>query len=262
LNYSGGEALGNLLEPALTGPISGLISILFSTIVATTIGKLYGRYESMTQEVANIFDEVQLLSLHTNFFPSKYKKRIQASIDLFTTNFITARLEPSTDEKERRRLVKENQLILGELMTSLHELSEDSDAEKNEKAIDEAYDRLNELINRRSNLENLYDATFPIWHYGNIFLLGLGICVIFLFLTDKPALQFLGNFQLRVCWAMLLGCFSMLTVTIVDLTTPLQGGYKVSPHSTYTMMRLNIDSDGVSNLSWLDDVDSIGITSY
>jgi hypothetical protein len=262
LNYSGGELLGKLIEPALTGPISGLISILFSTIVATTIGKLYGRYESINQEVTNILDGVQLLSLHTNFFPLKYKKRIKVSIDLFTSNFIIARLEPSTDEKERRRLVEENQLILGELMTCLHELSEDSDVEKNEKAIGEAYDRLNELINRRSSLENLYDATFPIWHYGNIFLLGIGICVIFLFLTDKPALQYLGDFQLRVCWAMLLGCFSMLTVTIVDLNTPLQGGYKVSTLSTYTMMRLSIDSYCASNLSWLDDVDSSGITSY
>lgn len=40
------------------------------------------------------------------------------------------------------------------------------------------------------------------------------------------------DFQLRVCWTILLGSFSMLTVTIVDLITPLQGGYKIrmEPH--------------------------------
>lgn len=231
--------MDNLLKPALTGPISGLVSILFSTIVATTIAKLYERNESMTQEVANILDDLQLLSLHSNFFPPVYKKNMQSSIDLFTSNFKFARLDASIDEKTRRRLVEENQLILGDLMTSLHRLNQDPDVEKNDRAVDEAYGRLNELIKRRSTLDNMYDSSFPIWHYGNICILGLGICVIFLFLTDKPALQFLGDFQLRVCWAMLLGCFSMLTVTIVDLITPLQGAYKVSS----LCMHSNDDSD-------------------
>eukprot|EP00980_Cylindrotheca_fusiformis_P003687 scaffold818_cov136-Cylindrotheca_fusiformis.AAC.53 len=223
----GGVALDNLLKPALTGPISGLVSILFSTIVATTIAKLYERNESMTQEVGNILDDVQLLSLHASFFPSEYRKQIQASLDLFTMNFEAAWLDASTDEATRRQLVAENQLILDDMMKYLHRMNQDSGEEKNERAISEAYGTLNELIMRRSKLDNLYNLKFPSWHYGNICILGLGICIIFLFLTDKPALQFLGGFQLRVCWAMLLGCFSMLGVTIVDLITPLQGSYKI-----------------------------------
>jgi len=228
----GGAELDSLLRPALTGPISGLVSILFSTVVATTIGKLFERYEGMTMEVANILDDLQLLSLHTNFFPSKYKKPMRKLIGQFTTNFKSACLDPSTSDESRQKLNDENQLILGDIMIQLHEFNQDGEVEKNDKAMDEAYDRLNDVIKRRSNLENLYEACFPLWHYGSICILGLGICLIFLILTDKPALLLLGDFQLRVCWSILLGSFSMLTVTIVDLITPLQGGYKIriEPH--------------------------------
>ncbi|KAL3938491.1 MAG: hypothetical protein SGBAC_006607 [Bacillariaceae sp.] len=153
-------------------------------------------------------------------------------IDRFTKNFKTACLDPSTSEEVRQKLNDENQLILGDLMIQLHECNQDGEVEKNDRAMDEAYDRLNDVIKRRTNLENLYDACFPVWHYGSICILGLGICLIFLILTDKPSLLFLGDFQLRVCWSILLGSFSMLAVTIVDLITPLQGGYKIrmEPH--------------------------------
>jgi len=183
-------------------------------------------------EVANILDDLQLLSLHTNFFPSKYKKPMRKLIGQFTTNFKSACLDPSTSDESRQKLNDENQLILGDIMIQLHEFNQDGEVEKNDKAMDEAYDRLNDVIKRRSNLENLYEACFPLWHYGSICILGLGICLIFLILTDKPALLLLGDFQLRVCWSILLGSFSMLTVTIVDLITPLQGGYKIriEPH--------------------------------
>lgn len=192
LYYSGGAELDNELKPALTGPISGLVSILFSTVVATTIGKLFDRYESMTMEVADILDDLQLLSLHTNFFPSKYKRPMRKLIDEFTANFKLAVLDPSTSDESRAKLNDANQLILGDMMIKLHEFNKDDKVEKNNKAMDEAYGRLNNVIKHRSNLENLYEAGFPLWHYGSICILGLGICLIFLILTDKPALLLLG----------------------------------------------------------------------
>lgn len=222
------DTLVSLLQPALTGPISGVISILFGTLVATTISKLLDRFESAVTEVADILDDLQLLSLHTNFFPSKYKKPMKDLIDQFQTNFKLGCLEPSTIDEERIRLNDENQLILGNMMTQLHELNQDNSIEKNDRAMGEAYDRLNDVIKRRSNLANLlYGACFSPWHYATICILGVGICVIFLVLTDKTELLLLGDFQLRMCWAILLGCFSMLATTIIDLNTPLTGGYKV-----------------------------------
>ena len=100
----------------------------------------------------------------------------------------------------------------------------------NERVIGQAYDTLNRLIQTRSNLITNYENSFPLWHYGNLYILALAICFIFLTLTDKPALLFLGGFQLRICWAMLIGTFSMLAVVIYDLNSILSGTFQVKIH--------------------------------
>ena len=139
--------------------------------------------------------------------------------------------------------------ILEELMSLFHEISDSSSSSNNndsgdddndgggitkklplklnERVIGQAYDTLNRLIQTRSNLITNYETYFPLWHYGNLCILALAICFIFLTLTDKPALLFLGGFQLRICWAMLIGTFSMLAVVIYDLNSILSGTFQV-----------------------------------
>jgi hypothetical protein len=59
------------------------------------------------------------------------------------------------------------------------------------------------------------------WHYGNLGLLASAICTIFFILTDRSALLFLGAFQLKVCWAILVGTLALMGCVIYDLNTPL-----------------------------------------
>jgi hypothetical protein len=114
-------------------------------------------------------------------------------------------------------------------MQLLHQISSDRTVEDqvNGRALDECYATVNRLLRARSSLVTTYENCFPIWHYGNLCILAVAILFIFLVLTDKTALLFLGGFQLRMCWSMLIGTLSMLVVVLYDLNYPLSGAFQI-----------------------------------
>ena len=60
-------------------------------------------------------------------------------------------------------------------------------------------------------------------------MVAMAITILFVFLleTDQDAVQFLLGFQLSICWALLVGTYSLLAVVIYDLTTPFVGVFRV-----------------------------------
>lgn len=114
-----------------------------------------------------------------------------------------------------------------QLMAVLHDLSADPLAQVDGCVMGEAYGTLNRIIASRCAMDGFYAQRFPVWHYGNLGLMGTAICVIFFILTDRSALVFLGAFQLKLCWAMLAGTMSVMSVVIYDLNTPLTGVFQI-----------------------------------
>ena len=225
----GGAYLTDLIAPALTGPVSSFISLLFGTLTSMTVGNLYVRQSNMARLLCDILEDLRLMDLHTACLPTpEYRqeslKLIQAygalMIDNLEDSFASSKI------KERREAGRR---ILEQLMQLLHRVSGDQSVEDsvNGRALDEAYGTLNRLIRTRSELITSYENAFPIWHYGNLTILAVAILFIFLVLTDKTALLFLGGFQLRMCWAMLIGTFSMLAVVVYDLNDPLSGAFQI-----------------------------------
>jgi hypothetical protein len=49
------------------------------------------------------------------------------------------------------------------------------------------------------------------------------LLMVFLLETDNAGMQFLVDFQLSICWALLIGTYSLLAAIIFDLTTPFSG---------------------------------------
>jgi hypothetical protein len=218
----GGAYLTDLITPALNGPVTGVISILFGTLVSTTIGNLYNRQATLSRLLADLVDNLRMAGLHVEWFPEPYKTQAEAKLNAFL-RAVFEQTVAGDFSPESLRSRKE----MGQLITLFHQLSADETVKVPDNVLGAAYSTINEIIKLRSSLISTYENRFPVWHYGNLAVLASAICVIFLVLTDKTALNFLGGFQLRMCWSMLIGTFAMLGVVIYDLNTPLSGVFKV-----------------------------------
>ena len=237
----GGAYLTDLITPALQGPVTNVISILFGTLVSMTIGNLYQRQATMSRTLADMLDAIRLAELHAEWFPPHHRQQAEDLLDSFSYA-VFAQAEQGVMAPETLR----ERLELGQFVTLLHTMSREEQKQQQQQqqqqlkplsspsydpvpgpVLVEAYNTINRIIQLRCNLISTYEMRLPIWHYGNLTILALAICTTFLVLTDKTALQFLGGFQLRLCWSMLVGTFAMLAVVIYDLNTPLSGVFQV-----------------------------------
>ena len=221
----GGAELTDQLIPSLNGPVSTSISILFGTLTSMTVGHLYNRQAKLQTLFSDILEDLRLAELHFDYFPTDdYKNSANDKLDEYKIrllkNLNLGSNRPTPEEEDR--------VMLEELMRLLHQMAQDPTADVTGNVLDESYGTVNRILKMRSELRSTFENQFPIWHYGNLGLLALSILIIFLVESDKSALQYLGGFQLRLCWAILIGTFSMLASVIYDLTTPLTGSYQVS----------------------------------
>lgn len=229
----GGAYLTDLITPALNGPVTGVISILFGTLVSTTISNLYNRQATLSRLLADIADQIRMAGLHVEYFPEPYKTQAETKLH----DFLRAVFEQTVAGDISPESFRSRQ-EMGQLISLFHQLSADETVKVPGNVLDAAYSTINEIIKLRSSLISTYENRFPVWHYGNLAVLASAICVIFLVLTDKTALNFLGGFQLRMCWSMLIGTFAMLGVVIYDLNTPLSRVFKVRAFDSLLVFKL------------------------
>lgn len=226
----GGAYLTDMITPALTGPVAGFISLLFGTLSSMTVGNLYNRQATMAMLLGDCLEDLRLLELHISKLPTeKYRKKGKRLIQAYGTLTVDILEHGNLPTRELKQRREAGRRLLEQNMDLLHKAAGDQSiaAELNGRALDEAYSTLNRLIRTRSSLITTFENSFPIWHYGNLCILAMALLFIFLVLTDKTALLFLGGFQLKMCWSMLIGTFSMLAVVIYDLNSPLSGAFQV-----------------------------------
>ena len=228
-SVDGGAYLTDMITPALTGPVASFISLLFGTLSSMTIGSLYDRQATMSHLLSELLGDLRLLQVHIKTLPtSDYREQGRKLITAYGSNLVDNLQETNSSELLRKRR-EAGRRLLEQLMQLLHQVAGDKAVKDqiNGKGLDECYSTLNRLIQTRSSLVTTFENSFPVWHYGNLCILALTILFTFLVLTDKTALLFLGGFQLRVCWSMLIGTLSMLVVVIYDLNTPLSGAFQI-----------------------------------
>jgi len=229
-SVDGGAYLTDLIEPALTGPVGGFISLLFGTLTSMTIGSLYSRQATMASLLDELLGDLRLLRLHVKTLPTKeYQQQAQRLIFNYGSLLLDNIQATNTSDDVLRKRREAGRRLLEQLMQLLHEISADWTVKDqlNGQGLGECYSTVNRLMKTRSSLVTNFENRFPTWHYGNLCILALTILFTFLVLTDKTALLFLGGFQLRICWSMLIGTLSMLVVVVVDLNSPLSGAYKI-----------------------------------
>ncbi|KAG7366626.1 DUF4239 domain containing protein [Nitzschia inconspicua] len=221
----GGAYLSDLLIPALNGPVVTFISLLFGSLSSMTLSNLYNRQVTLANKFAKFVEDIRLLDLHLSYFPAEFQLGAKTSLRRYASEVRRTFLaEISTSEMQLRQDVRGEEVE--HLMSILHQVSM-VDGSVSSRVLDEAYGTLNRIIDRRSDMAAVYDQQFPLWHYGNLALLAFAICTVFFILTDRSALIFLGAFQLRTCWAILVGTISVLFCVIYDLNTPLQGVFQI-----------------------------------
>ena len=228
-SVDGGAYLTDLITPALTGPVASFISLLFGTLSSMTIGSLYDRQATMSHLLSELLGDLRLLQVHMKTLPTAdYQQQGRKLITAYGSNLVDNLQETTSSETLGKRR-EAGRRLLEQLMQLLHQVAGDKSVKDqiNGKGLDECYSTLNRLIQTRSSLVTTFENSFPVWHYGNLCILALSILFTFLVLTDKTALLFLGGFQLRVCWSMLIGTLSMLVVVVYDLNTPLSGSFQI-----------------------------------
>jgi hypothetical protein len=222
----GGAYLSDLIGPALNGPITTFISLLFGSLSSMTLSNLYSRQCTIAQKFASLLEDVRLADIHFTYFPPEYRSKARGLLQFYAAGVLYVMEEElSVAQMEEQRSIR--QTTTEQLMVLLHDMSSDKTVDVNSRVLDESYGTVNRIIALRSSMASVYDQQFPMWHYGNLGLLATTICVIFFIMTDRSALRFLGGFQLKLCWSMLVGTIAVMAIVIYDLNTPLKGVFQI-----------------------------------
>lgn len=90
--------------------------------------------------------------------------------------------------------------------------------------LDDLNASLGKLKACRVELQSVYATKFATAHYISMSVLGAALLFIFLLQTDNGAVQFLIQFQLSICWALLIFAYSLLAAVILELRIGIPPG--------------------------------------
>lgn len=211
--------MADLIRPVLNGPVTLSISVLFGTLVAMTVQTLFNRQITIHKTLVGSVEEVRDLSLFADGFPEPYRGRGQRLLERFVDSSLRDFRERTISPESLRKKETTSLLLV------LNALG--ADATACPAYMGEAYASLQRLKALRCELTSTLQTVFSPAHYVNILTLAGTLLFVFLLETDQDAMQFLVGFQLSICWAMLIGSFTMLGVVIYDLATPFSGVFAV-----------------------------------
>jgi len=230
------------------------ISILFGTLVATTVSTLYNRQNSLGKTVVATQEQIRHLTLLVDGLAEPYREKGQRLL----RDYVMAIYRDFDNQNVTSDTLSQPQLYA--LVLLLNDYVNDKDLETS-GLVWEVYGGLNNLKTLNSDFRSTLFTTFAPGHYANMISLASTILFVFLLETDQDAVQFLLGFQLSICWALLVGTYSLLAVVIYDLSTPFEGNFRVLVDQTGDHQRelaevvastTNIsqmaDGSGVSNI--------------
>lgn len=229
----GGQLVGDIILPAINGPVLGTIGLLFATLVSTTIGNLYQRQMSISSSIVREVDDLRRLGYLLQSLPDPYRTEAQKELRKFVNTIFEAAQERSVTDATYR------DVTLSPIFLLLNRISEEAETNKSLKVsgniLGEAYELIRRINDQRITIAVLLRPAFPPLHYANLLALASCICLVFLIETDRDLIFFLAGFQLRLLWAILVGIFSMMFSVVFDLESPFGGSYNVSVFCDFNM---------------------------
>jgi Protein of unknown function (DUF4239) len=238
----GGKYMLEIVRPVLNGPVTLAVSILFGTLVSMTIQTLYQRQTTLHSNYVSTVEEVRELFVMMQTFPEPYKSEGQAWLSRFldetledlvvsnnNNNNNNNHPEKGTSPTTTTTTTTIHKKQTTRLLQLLNRLSQDKD--HCPPYIGQVYSGVNRLKELRSEFLATLQTVFAPAHYINIVILAATLLFVFLLETDQTTLQFLLGFQLSICWALLVGTFSMLSAVIYDLASPFTGIFSIMERS-------------------------------
>lgn len=207
----GGRYIADVTKTALTGPVTFSVSILFSSLVGLTVSTLNARQTSLQKLFVNLHQEGQELKNLLEECPAEIRDQ---GLDLLT--LFMHRLDQTIrtpDQESTATALRLNQ-ELHDLTQLVHQRGKEIN---NDMILAEIYASLGRIKNVRIELWAAYSNNFSVAHYTNMIVLASALLFIFLLQTDSGAMLFLLDFQLSICWALLIGAYSLLAAVIIDL---------------------------------------------
>lgn len=248
----GGQLVGDVMIPAINGPVLGTIGLLFATLVSTTISNLYQRQMNIHSCLVREVDDLRRLGLLLRSLPEPYRGEAQTELKFFVNTVFEAARERSITDSTYR------DVSLAPIFLLLNKISDDCETDESLKVsgniLGEGYDLFRRINDQRITIAVLLRPAFPALHYANLLTLASCICLVFLIETDRDLIFFLAGFQLRLLWSILVGIFAMMATVIYDLESPFGGSYNVS--ALGKMLVCYVDTHYAANrlLTFLRDV--------
>ena len=205
----GGKYVAEVTKSALTGPVTFSVSILFGTLVGLTISTLNGRQTKLQNLFVSLHQEGQELRQLLEECPEDIRQDGFILLSRFMHRLDQTLRVPDKSTDAALRKSQE----LKELTRLFHQRG----SEVNAIILAEIYASLGRIKGCRVELWSAYTNNFSVAHYVNMIVLASALLFIFLLETDNGAMQFLIDFQLSICWALLIGAYSLLAAVIIDL---------------------------------------------
>ena len=237
----GGELQWSVLLPALNGVVMTAVSLLYANLINTTGSQLRERQikiqESLRTEVMGIRGLAQLLPYYPDNFRPIFGTQLMAYIQELVIELGAGRGGDNDDGDSSINIKRGGDLDLRSFVPSLsdyrnelHRASMTSMTEEetlNANIRERSYEMLDRVATGRMSRVTALQTVFPPLHYFTITALSATILLVFLLETDRPVIQYLDSFQLRLIWGLLVGTITAIYCIGIDLNYPFVGTYTV-----------------------------------
>ena len=212
-----------LYHKVVNGPVITSISVLFATLVSTTVSSLHARQMEIKSWYTKQVDELRLLQVILKQMPPSLRQDARTHVHEYVDRLV--------GDKRGEKITHELDPSLRNLLLLLQQAMMDTST--NMPLLNMAYEVVTRIQQARCSRWTALQTKFPAMHYVTLTLLALAICVSFLVATDQSQNIF-ESVQVRILWTILIGGFTSLAVVCYDLSSPFVGAYQVSVRVCWT----------------------------
>jgi Protein of unknown function (DUF4239) len=191
-----------VITQVINGPVITSVSVLFATLVSTTISTLHNRQSDVLRSLTKQLEGLQILEMINQ------DKRLKCFVASMKVLYI--------HQENAVANWTEIDAVLAQMLRYLQTVKQV-----------ESYAIVRDMHQERSQQRVSLQRAFPGIHYLTLSILAFSISLSFLIATDQ-SLSILGSLQCRILWSILVGAFTSLGVLCYDLSSPFMGAYQVN----------------------------------
>ena len=206
-----------VITQVVNGPVITSISVLFATLVSTTVSFLHDRQITLKSLFVKQIDELRILHVILKQMPESLRQDARHLTHEYTERLVQNEREEQTSTDTLDSYLCHLLLLFQSQMLNSRNTS---------PLFGMAYECVTRIQQAQSNRWTALQTKFPIMHYATLSLLALAICISFLVATDQSVMIF-ESLQVRILWTILIGAFTSLAVVCYDLSSPFAGAYQV-----------------------------------